>query len=214
MQQKTNIILFFICLFCFINVSAQDNRPRQTIKGIVIDKASGVPLPSVTIGLLDMPQMGTITDDNGRFSLAGVPVGRHDLQATSVGYETSVFREIMVTSAKEINLEIQLKENTHELGEVVVVSQTNKDQPLNKMALSGGRMLSVEEARRYAGGMDDPARLASSFAGGYHQVQAIMEYLFMGMHLICCNGGWRTWKFRILTISPIFLFWVEECFRH
>lgn len=166
MQQKTNIILFFICLFCFINVSAQDNRPRQTIKGIVIDKASGVPLPSVTIGLLDMPQMGTITDDNGRFSLAGVPVGRHDLQATSVGYETSVFREIMVTSAKEINLEIQLKENTHELGEVVVVSQTNKDQPLNKMALSGGRMLSVEEARRYAGGMDDPARLASSFAGG------------------------------------------------
>ncbi len=33
------------------------------------------------------------------------------------------------------------------------------------MATTGARMLSVEEASRYAGGMDDPARLVSSFAG-------------------------------------------------
>lgn len=33
------------------------------------------------------------------------------------------------------------------------------------MAVTGARMLSVEEASRYAGGMDDPARLVSSFAG-------------------------------------------------
>jgi hypothetical protein len=33
------------------------------------------------------------------------------------------------------------------------------------MALFGGHMLSVEEASRYAGGMDDPARLVSSYAG-------------------------------------------------
>ena len=33
------------------------------------------------------------------------------------------------------------------------------------MALSGARMLSVEEVGRFAGGMDDPARLVSSYAG-------------------------------------------------
>lgn len=33
------------------------------------------------------------------------------------------------------------------------------------MAVTSARMLSVEEASRYAGGMDDPARLVSSFAG-------------------------------------------------
>ncbi len=33
------------------------------------------------------------------------------------------------------------------------------------MALAGGRMLSVEEANRYAGGFDDPARLSTAFAG-------------------------------------------------
>jgi len=159
------LTLVFAGLILFLSINAQSNRPTQVIRGVVVDKASGLPLPHVSIGLLDMPQIGATTDDNGVFILKDIPVGRHDLQATSVGYETSVFREIMLTSSKEINLEIQLKENTHELGEIVVTSQTNKDQPLNKMALSGARMLSVEEARRYAGGMDDPARLAASFAG-------------------------------------------------
>jgi hypothetical protein len=41
----------------------------------------------------------------------------------------------------------------------------NKELPLNEMALASARMLSVEEASRYAGGMDDPARLATAFAG-------------------------------------------------
>ena len=36
---------------------------------------------------------------------------------------------------------------------------------MNKMATTGARMLSVEEASRYAGGFDDPARLVSAFAG-------------------------------------------------
>ena len=37
---------------------------------------------------------------------------------------------------------------------------------MNKMATTGARVaLSVEEASRYAGGFDDPARLVSSFAG-------------------------------------------------
>ena len=58
-----------------------------------------------------------------------------------------------------------MTENTQELNEVVVRPQVNKEQALNKMALTGARMFSVEEASRYAGGMDDPARLASSFAG-------------------------------------------------
>ncbi|MFV0417438.1 MAG: TonB-dependent receptor [Dysgonomonas sp.] len=158
-----------LCILCFLllslTIGAQTKFPTQTIRGIVVDKASGAPLPHISIGLLNMPQIGASTDDDGKFVLTNVPVGRHDIQATSIGYEPATYREIMITSAKEIFLEIQLKENVHELGEVVVASQTNKDQPLNNMALSGARMLSVEEARRYAGGLDDPARLASSFAG-------------------------------------------------
>jgi len=137
----------------------------QTIRGIVTDRSSGTPLAYVTVVIPDMPQTGTTTGEEGEFVLRNVPVGRHDLKASFIGYEPVLIREILIGSAKEVTLEIQLAENINELAEVVVTPQANKEQPLNQMALSGARMLSVEEARRYAGGMDDPARLVSSFAG-------------------------------------------------
>lgn len=143
----------------------EGGRLVQNIHGTVTDKASGHPLPDVTILLKDIPGTGTTTDEKGRFTLSGIPVGRHTVEASFLGYETGIFREILVTSAKEVYLEIPLEEMIRELNEVVVRPQIDKEQPLNKMATTGARMLSVEEAARYAGGMDDPARLVSSFAG-------------------------------------------------
>jgi hypothetical protein len=165
MKQLSIYILLIISALFSTNLLAQDNKPTQTIRGAVIDRESGAPLSYVSVGLLDLPQVGTTTDDEGKFIINKVPVGRYDLQATFMGYEPAVFREIMLTSAKEVYLEIQLHENVRELDEVVVRPHINKEEALNKMALSGARMLSVEEASRFAGGMDDPARLVSSFAG-------------------------------------------------
>lgn len=167
MYYKIRLTAILFLLLTTLGVWAQKGNDQltQTIRGIVIDRNSSAPLSFVTIGLLDMPGLGATTDDNGQFILKNVPLGRHNLQATSVGYEANIFKEILVTSAKEVYLEIPLTENVNELGEVVVVAQTNKNAPLNNMATTGARMLSVEEASRFAGGMDDPARLVSSFAG-------------------------------------------------
>lgn len=155
-----------ICLlmtgFC-LSISAQ--HLTQNIRGTVTDKASGIPIAYATIQLEDAPDRGTITDSIGNFVLKGISLGRHNVKATFIGYEPSLVREVLVSSAKEVFLEIAMTENAQELNEVVVRPQVNKEQALNKMALTGARMFSVEEASRYAGGMDDPARLASSFAG-------------------------------------------------
>jgi len=51
------------------------------------------------------------------------------------------------------------------LNEVVIKSSIHKDRPQNSMALISARSFTVEETRRYAGGFDDPARMASAFAG-------------------------------------------------
>lgn len=155
-----------ICLlmtgFC-LSISAQ--HLTQNIRGTVTDKASGIPIAYATIQLEDAPDRGAITDSIGNFVLKGISLGRHNVKATFIGYEPSLVREVLVSSAKEVFLEIAMTENAQELNEVVVRPQVNKEQALNKMALTGARMFSVEEASRYAGGMDDPARLASSFAG-------------------------------------------------
>ena len=156
---------FFVFVFVLfaLRVLAQ---PAQTIRGTVIDGASNTPIAFASVGLLETsPFLGTITDSAGNFTISDVPVGRYDLQVKYIGYEPAMVREVTVASAKQTFLTIQIKESTSLLREVVIKPRVNKEQPLNTMATVSAKMLSVEEAKRYAGGFDDPARLASSFAG-------------------------------------------------
>ena len=154
------ILLHAMC----INNMAQELT--QVIRGQVIDIESQIPLPfaSITVTTSDS-LLGTIADGNGYFRLNRVPVGRYDIKVSFMGYETQVIPELMVSTGKEIVLTIKMKEQIAALEEVVVKAYTKKDKPLNSMATASARTFSVEEARRYAGGFDDPARLASSFAG-------------------------------------------------
>jgi hypothetical protein len=51
------------------------------------------------------------------------------------------------------------------LDEITVRPTVQKDEALNDMASVSARVFSIEEAKRYAGGFDDPTRLVSAFAG-------------------------------------------------
>jgi hypothetical protein len=82
-----------------------------------------------------------------------------------VGYEPRYLRDLVVTSAREVVLNVELRESVTEMEALVVRPEMSKHQPINSMAVSSARQLSMEEASRYAGGFDDPARLAASFAG-------------------------------------------------
>ncbi len=143
---------------------ADHPRLTQSIRGIVTDATTGYPIQYASVGLLSRSE-GTTTDSLGRFKLTGIPLGRYELQVSFIGYTPIIFREVSVTSSREVFLEVSLKENPQDLGEVIVHPEINKEGTLNTMVITGGRMLTVEESSRYAGGMDDPARLVTSFAG-------------------------------------------------
>jgi len=160
-QLKAGLILGMILLGT--SLFAQN---KQTIRGNVVDISSNEPIPFATVSVINVNQiMGTKTDSLGNFKLTNIPLGRYDLKVSFIGYEPSIIREVQVSSAKETFLTITIKESAIGLNEVVIKPRVNKEQPLNLTASVSARMLSVEEAKRYAGGFDDPARLASSFAG-------------------------------------------------
>ena len=144
---------------------AQTTTADQTIRGQVCDVASGEPMIGVTITVENGTTMATVSDIDGNFVIQHVPVGRHSVRATYIGYEPVLLKEQLVTSGKELVLNLKMTENLTNLQEVVIKPRVNKQQPLNEMAQVGARMFSVEEATRYAGGMADPARTASMFAG-------------------------------------------------
>jgi hypothetical protein len=94
-----------------------------------------------------------------------VPVGRYNIQVSFLGYDAVVIPEVLVTSGKELILNVGLKQSLTQMNEVTIKAYSRKDQPINTMASISARSFTVEETRRYAGGLDDPARMASAFAG-------------------------------------------------
>ncbi len=162
MNRKLILLLGIMAMFLFCISQSKG----QVIKGRIIDSQSQAPLPGATVVILESdPQLGTITNENGEFRLWNVKPGRYNLMVSFVGYENYLFREVLVGTGKEVVLNAGLSELQTKLDEVKIVARTSKEQPINRMASINARQLSVEEASRYAGGFDDPARLAGSFAG-------------------------------------------------
>lgn len=162
MKFKTSLFI----ILCSISSYLYSQNPTQVISGIILDETTLTPIPTASIIILNTkPLLGTSSDFNGNFILSTVSFGRHDIKVSSIGYEPIIISNVLVSSAKQVKLTITLKEMTAELDEVVITPKVHKEKPLNKTALVSTRLLSVEEANRYAGGFDDPARLASSFAG-------------------------------------------------
>jgi hypothetical protein len=159
---KLNVIIFIPFLLWSVRGSGQIST--QNIRGVVVDKSSNQPVEFANV-FISAINAGTNTDSLGNFILKDIPVGNYSVKVSKVGYETFIMNEIVVITAKETYLSFTLKETTTSLAEVVVRSRINKQVPLNPTASVSAKMLSVEEAGRYAGGFDDPARLVSSFAG-------------------------------------------------
>jgi CarboxypepD_reg-like domain len=159
-----------LCIFLFLlNFTIQSSFAQnltQTIKGSVIDADTKEPLIGASVLVLETnPPIGNVTDENGNFKITGVPVGRQSLKVSFIGYEDFLVSNIIVSSAKEVVLNLELKESLNTLKEVVMVAEQEKDRPLNDMATVGARTFSVEETSRYAASFADPARMAQSFAG-------------------------------------------------
>jgi len=160
-----HIGLFISCFLLFSSLSTQAQQNiGQHIRGVVTDKYSGLVLVRATVSIADL-KMATVTDEEGKFVLENVPLGRYTLYVSMPGYEDAVFKEVLLGAAKEVYLEVELEEKYTQLAEIVVKPKIDKDKSLNQMSLLGSQMFSVEEASRFAGGMDDPARLVANYAG-------------------------------------------------
>lgn len=166
---KTRQLFWYLTLFGFYIqglpiVHAQ--QITQVIRGTVSDDVSRLPLSGAIVVVMESdPVLGTTTDSEGRFRMEQVPVGRCNLQISYMGYEDLTIDEIVVAAGKETVLSVAMKESPVALDQVVVRAPGTGNQAAHPMAVISSRQLTMEQAARFAGGVDDPARLASSFAG-------------------------------------------------
>lgn len=138
----------------------------QTVRGIVVDKISQSPLPGVAVIVTNATfQSGVSTDMDGNFKLKEVPVGKISLKITYMGYKEIFMQHVVLNAGKELVLNLNLEEDIKAINEVIITAKEEKNKALNAMSTVSTRTFSVEETQKFAAAVNDPARMATSFAG-------------------------------------------------
>ena len=165
-RMKYTIPLIFFILFGW-NCMSQNATITQTVRGTITDREANSPLFGVNVAIYVGDKLigGSSTDEHGSFRVENVPVGRINLSATYVGYNKVMIPNTPITAAKEAILNIEMEPAVSEIKEVQVSAGKKKGETINEMAQISARAFTIEETSRYAGSRDDPARMASNFAG-------------------------------------------------
>ena len=153
-------LIAFLCLS--LGALAQ---PTQTVRGFVRESETETEIIGATIKIFlpDNKFIGGVTDINGEYHIENVPVGKHDMQVSSPGFEVLTI-SITVNSGTQAVYDLKLQEQLKEIQEVVITG-VKEGQVKNEMATVSAQQFSVAETERFAGSRGDPARMASNFAG-------------------------------------------------
>ncbi|MGD1892999.1 MAG: TonB-dependent receptor domain-containing protein [Cyclobacteriaceae bacterium] len=160
------LVLIFSWIIIFVSSLYAQNPATQTLRGQIVDAQSKFPLVGVNVIVLDTePMIGTATDTDGYYTLENVPVGRQALQVSIIGYAARTIPNVMVTTGKQVVLDVSLEESVLMGEEIVITAESDKTATNNELATVSSRSFNLEETGRYAGSRNDPARMAANFAG-------------------------------------------------
>ena len=162
--QVAAVLVACLTWACLAPASFHAQTPTSAISGTVLDAEARYPLMGATVQLLTVADEVTSADLDGRFRMEAVPVGRHALKVSFMGYEARVLEGIVVTSGRPVVLTVELQESVVAI-QAAEVTATQDGEVMNEMATVSARAFTVEETDRYAGSRGDPARMASNFAG-------------------------------------------------
>lgn len=152
----------FILIFTFTSINSYTQSGENgIIEGRVYNIKNNEPIPFASVVVWGT-SIGSITDIDGRFLFTGIAPGYVELRASSIGFETYISQQILVTNANKQYLEIPLTEANIELDEVVISAspfRRNEESPVSL------RRIGLEEIEKNPGGNRDISRVIQSFPG-------------------------------------------------
>ncbi|MBA2328832.1 MAG: TonB-dependent receptor [Flavisolibacter sp.] len=162
----------------------------QTIYGTVIDRDSRTPLAGASISVVELSRpINAVSDSLGKFEIQNVPVGRIKLITSYVGYLNYTTDYILLNTAKELQLSIEMEENKNSQENVTVHAVRNPKLPVNRYSLAGARSFTAEETQRYAASANDPGRMAMAFPGVQATRDTRSDIIIRGNNPV--NMQWR-----------------------
>ncbi|MBX2953581.1 MAG: TonB-dependent receptor [Leadbetterella sp.] len=143
-------------LLVSLNIFAQNT---QTVKIHLSDRQSHLPIEGANVSIPKYA-LAASTDAGGNVRFDGVPLGRLEVEISSVEYGKYIYRELLLENARQLVLDLELQASGKELEEVKVTSSAPSTS-----ALMNVESITAEQIFRFPATFFDPARLAMSFAG-------------------------------------------------
>ena len=132
-----------------------------SIKGFILDQATGDPLPFVNV-VVEGTNIGTVTDIDGIFIIDGLDEGKVRLNATFIGYDPYISEEIEVKIGATAEVNFNFKPNETTLEEVVI-TVAPFDRP--EEATMSMQKISIDDIKSNPGANGDISKVIQSFAG-------------------------------------------------
>lgn len=118
-----------------------------SVAGQVVDAESGRPLRNAQVDIAGTAR-GTLTDQNGSFTITGVQPGQHEVRAQLIGYH-SQSESVTVVSDQVVRLDFRLTRSTLALDEIVVtalgVERPQRQLTTSVQSLSGEELMRAPE---------------------------------------------------------------------
>ena len=123
--------LLFIVIFQCLIFSITKAQTNVTISGIVKDKNSKANLPFVHVVLKTEKDSsfisGTVSNEEGRFSISKIKSGNYYLEVSYIGYKTTKKTLFIGNLSEYLDIKtIEIEEKSTELQEVLVIGKTAK----------------------------------------------------------------------------------------
>lgn len=158
--------LLFFFVFLIYSASIFGQELVQNIKGRITDLQSGAPIPGVMVQLLAGDSTNaTMSDLGGNYKLQQVPVGRVSILFQLMSYENVLQPNLVVTSGKELIVNVSMEESVNELDEVKITIRKNSSEANNENVVISNIKLNPQQTQKFAGSLQDLSRTAANYAG-------------------------------------------------
>ncbi len=153
---NTYFILLFVLIACQAGFSQTGSRG-----GLVYNEINNESIPFANV-IIENTQMGTVTDENGKFRIDKIKPGVYNLTISFIGFQTAYRSEIQVGSTATVELDIGMVEESAMLDQVVLNTnriEKSEESPLSKQTIG------VTEIFRNPGGNRDISRVVQILPG-------------------------------------------------
>ncbi|MEA3297133.1 MAG: TonB-dependent receptor, partial [candidate division Zixibacteria bacterium] len=123
-KELLTLLLFPLALILLMIPSRLDAGVSGKISGQVIDAESGEPIVGATIRIAEV-NLGTMTDEEGDYFIINMPIGKHDVSVSSVGFEGIVKKDVRVLVGLTTPVDFTMQSEVVELDQNITVYASN-----------------------------------------------------------------------------------------